>query len=194
MNVICTKPEAATRQLDEAIVLLFADHDPLAIRTLAAAAHGILADLVEDKRPGESWRTKLLEDSGMSKKQTLEVLNSAQNYLKHADRDPEAQLSFDEEENDHVIFLATLECGELGHPLSFGMQAFQIWYLASYPDKLGAETEPVRKSRIAFPELHKLSREERLAAGAEFVEQLRPAYEHKLMPGSSLRRLTSRGC
>lgn len=180
MIVTGTKAEAATRQLDAAITLLFADHDPLAIRTLASAAHGILADLVEHKFPGGSWRSKVIEDSGLSRKEALVVLNSAQNYLKHANRDPEAGLSFDEEENDHVIFVATLECGQLGHPLSFRMQAFQIWYLASYPEKIGAETEPVRKSRTAFPGLKELKREERLAHGAEFVERLRPEYEEKL--------------
>src|SRR5690242_20601667 len=137
MNVTCTKAQAATRQLDEAITLLFADHDPLAVRTLAAAAHGILADLVERKFPGESWRSKIVEGSGLSKKEALAALNSAQNYLKHADRDYDGELSFEEEENDHVIFVATLECGTLGHRLSFAMQAFQIWYLAANPDKIG---------------------------------------------------------
>ncbi len=193
MIVNCTKPEAATRQLDEAITLLFADHDPLAVRTLASAAHGVLADLVEHKFPGESWRSKVIEDSSLSRKEALAILNSAQNYLKHADRDPMACLSFDEEENDHVIFVATLECGQLGHPLSFRMQAFQIWYLAAYPEKIGTETEPVRKSRTAFPDLKGLKRDERLAHGAEFIERLRPEYEEKLS-NRAFQRTTDSGC
>lgn len=67
------------------------------------------------------------------------------------------------------------------------MQAFQIWYLASYPEKIGAETEPVRKSRSAFPNMGSLTRQERLAKGAEFVEHLRPRYEEKLSNRSSKR-------
>lgn len=169
MKVTCTKFEAASRQLDEAIALLFADHDPLAVRTLAAAAHGLLADLVEHKQPDGSWRSHLVESSGLSRKEALAVINSAQNFLKHADRDPNAHLNFDEEENDHIIFIATLECGELSGPLTTAMQAFQIWYLASYPDKIGAETDLVIKSRSAFPGLDKLAREERLAAGLNFL-------------------------
>jgi hypothetical protein len=171
MKVTCTKPQAATRQLDLAITLLFAGFDPLAIRTLAAAAHGILADLVEVKLLGSSWRSKVIEDSGLSKKDTLIVLNCAQNYLKHADQDHDSELSFDEEENDHLIFLATLEYGELEYPLSYNMQVFQLWYLASYPEKIGAETKPVRKSWAAFPDLNKFSRETRLIRGAEFIEK-----------------------
>jgi len=180
MKTTCTKAQAATRQLDEAIVLLFADHDPLAIRTLAAAAHGILADLVDRKLPAGSWRAKIIQGSGLSEKNAIALLNHAQNYLKHANLDPDAELTVDEEENDHLLFLTTLECGELGHPLSFSMQSFQVWYLASYPEKIGFETEPVRKSRFAFPNFDQLTREKRLAAGAEFMEKLRPKYDPRL--------------
>ncbi|VVO95173.1 hypothetical protein PS903_02489 [Pseudomonas fluorescens] len=169
MKVICTKFEAASRQLDEAIALLFADHDPLAVRTLAAAAHGLLADLVEHNQPNGSWRSHLIDTSGLSRKEALEVINSAQNFLKHADRDPDAHLRFEEEENEHIIFIATLECGELGGPLTTAMQAFQIWYLARYPDKIGAESELVIKSRSAFPGLNEQTREGQLAAGLNFL-------------------------
>jgi hypothetical protein len=176
MRTLCSKPQAATRQLDVAITLLFADYDPLAIRTLAAAAHGVLADLVERKLPGGSWRSKIIEGSGLSKSAAIGVLNAAQNFLKHADRDPDAELEIDEEENDHLMFVATLECAELGHPLSVDMQAFQIWYLAAYPNKIGAETEPVVKSRKAFPDFQTLARPERLRRGAEFVGRVKERY------------------
>jgi hypothetical protein len=68
MKVTCTKFQAASRQLDEAIALLFSDRDPLAVRILAAAAHGLLAGLVEHKQPNGSWRSHLIETSGLSKK------------------------------------------------------------------------------------------------------------------------------
>ena len=86
MKVTCTKHQAAIRQIDVAIALLFSDYDPLAIRTLAGAAHGILADLVESQAPGGSWRSKAIEGSGLSKKVALEIINGVQNYLKHDDR------------------------------------------------------------------------------------------------------------
>ena len=173
MKVTCTKHQAAIRQIDVAIALLFSDYDPLAIRTLAGAAHGILADLVESQAPGGSWRSKAIEGSGLSKKVALEIINGVQNYLKHADRDPDSNLSFEEEENDHLIFVATLECGELAHSLSTNMQAFQIWYLASYPEVVGHETDLVRSSQVAFPDLGTLSRETRLMRGAQFIEQVK---------------------
>jgi hypothetical protein len=75
----------------------------------------------------------VVEDSGLPNNEAYSGLNRAQNFLKHADRDSTAELSFDEAENGKLIFLATLEWGDLGHPLSFVMHAFQIWYLASSP-------------------------------------------------------------
>lgn len=170
MKVTCTKCTAAVRQLDVAIGLLLTDGDPLAVRTLAGAAYSILADFAENQNLGSSWRTKIIEDSGLSKRDALEVLNAAQNYLKHADRDPEATLSFDEEENDHLIFVASLECGSLGHTLSYSMQAFQIWYLALYPDKIGHDTQPVQTSKKVFPDLSNKPRQQQLALGHKFLE------------------------
>ncbi|MDH4081301.1 MAG: hypothetical protein OEU68_15960 [Nitrospira sp.] len=172
MKVTCTKPDAATRQLDVAIGLLFTDGDPLAVRTLAGAAYGILADLAEGKNSGASWRTQVIEDSGLSKKDALNILNAAQNYLKHADKDPESPLLFDEEENDHLIFIASIECGGLGHPLSFSMQAFQIWYLAMYPEKIGHDTDPVKTSKKIFPSFSMKERPQQLAHGHQFLEKV----------------------
>ena len=172
MKVTCTKHDAAVRQLDVAVGLLFTDGDPLAVRTLAGAAYGILADLAESQKHGSSWRTKIIEDSGLSKKDALRVLNAAQNYLKHADWNTGSTLSFDEEENDHLIFVASIECGGIGHPLSFSMQAFQIWYLALYPGKVGHDTEPVQKSKNVFPNLSTKTRPQQLALGHEFLERV----------------------
>lgn len=172
MKVTCTKPDAAVRQLDVAIGLLLTNGDPLAVRTLAGAAFGILADLADAQMHNSSWRAKLIQDSGLSDKEALRVLNSAQNYLKHADKDPEASLSFDEEENDHLIFVATIECGGLGNPLSFSMQAYQIWYLGLYPEKIGHDTEPVRTARTAFPDLSAKDRPNQLTLGHQFLERV----------------------
>lgn len=170
MKVTTTKRDAATRQLDVAIAMLFTDGDPLAVRTLAGAAYGILADLAEHQARGASWRAKVIEDSGLSENAARGILNAAQNYLKHADRDPEDILVFEESDNDHLLFVASLECCGINHPLSFSMQAFQIWYLAMYPEKVGRENEPVRKSVATFPGLSTMERPSQLKLGHHFLE------------------------
>lgn len=176
MRVACSKPDAAVRQLDVAIGLLFTDGDPLATRTLAGAAYGIFADLAEHQKQGSSWRTKMFEDSGLSEKEGIRILNAAQNYLKHADWDPHSSLAFEEEENDHLMFIASIECGGIGHPLSYSMQAFQIWYLALYPEKIGHDTQPVATAKQVFPDLSTKERREQLVLGHEFLERV---LEHK---------------
>jgi hypothetical protein len=169
MDVICSKFEAASRQLDVSIGLLLADHDPLAVRTLAAAAFGLYADLVEHLRPNESWRSQIIEGSGLGRKKALDVIHNAQNFLKHADRDPHARLTFNERENEELIFIATLDCSELGGPLTTSMQAFQIWYLALNPDELGSEHDLTLRASSAFQDLHSKDREEQLGAGLTFL-------------------------
>ncbi|MCQ9615401.1 hypothetical protein L1889_00590 [Paenalcaligenes niemegkensis] len=172
--VTCSKEEAAIRQLDEAITMLFANRDPLAIRTLAGAASRVLADLVEKIHPKCSWREMIVKDSGLTKKGAYAVLDRVQNYLKHADEDPGAYLSFDEEENEHIIFIATLECGELEQRLSLSMEVFQLWYVASYPERFGIDTKLVKTSRSLFPSLNTFDRRSRLLKAVEKVDQLRP--------------------
>lgn len=175
MVITTSKSEAATRQLDVAIELLFSHRDPLAARTLAAAAFGVLSDLVEAGRPGDSWREKLIADSGLPRHQALEVLRGASNFLKHADRDPHGSLSFDDEENDHLIFFATIDCGELGVRLSYSLQAFQIWYLACYPELLRGRG-PALKSGAALPGMANLTRPQRLRTGVEFLAEVQLRY------------------
>lgn len=169
MNVTCTKLDAAIRQLDVAIALLFNDSDPLAIRTLSAAAHGIIADIADSRERGASWRSKIIEDSGLSKKEAFRILNEAQNFLKHASSDPEGTLSFPEEENDHLIFIATIESGALDVALSQRMQAFQVWYLAVYPEKIGREKQIVKNAVKLLPSIEKEARRNSLSKGKEFM-------------------------
>lgn len=172
MKVTCTKCEAALRQIDVAIGLLFTDGDPVAIRTLAGAAQGILADLVENKHSGSSWRSKMIEKSGLKKHAAIQIIQGTQNFLKHANRDPDSNLSFEEQESDHVLFIASLDCGELGHPLSFSMQVFQIWYLALYPETIGHDSEQTLTSRKVFPVLGSKPRSEQLSLGHSFLQQV----------------------
>lgn len=104
------------------------------------------------------------------------MIHNAQNFLKHADRDPQAQLSFDECENDELIFLATLECGEMGGPLTMTMQAFQVWYLALNPGTLGADHDFSLKAGTGLQDLPVKAREEQLAAGLDFLNLMLEKY------------------
>ena len=172
MIVKTTKIDAAIRQLDVAIDLLFEDREPLAVRTLGAAAHTLLTDLVEIRKPGESWREKVVSDSSLPRKAVLRVLNEGANFLKHADRDAAGSLSFEETENDELLFLATLECGELGTQLSMRMQVFQIWFIASRPEIFSQEERFAAANKL-FPEMGKIDRRIQLARGKALIRQIK---------------------
>ena len=161
-----TKLDAAADQLVTAVRLLFARQSPLSVRTLIGAASTVLADLVDAKTPGASWRSRLSEDArGLGIEEPYEILNRVSNFLKHANRDPQAVLEFEEEENDDALFFATLECGEVGS-VPHDLQVFQVWYMASYPKKFDPSSELVRVALGAYPDLEKLNRSARLVRGA----------------------------
>ena len=52
------------------------------------------------------------------------------------------------------------------------MQAYQVWYLAAYPEKIGHDTVPVQKAKIAFPDIKGKKRPEQLIQGYMFLEQV----------------------
>ena len=86
-----SKQEAARRQLDCAIRLYFNDDDMSSIVTLSRAAFRLLWDLYP--RIGadgfEKPLSKLIELLGWSR------FNEITNFLKHADKDPDAQMEPD---------------------------------------------------------------------------------------------------
>jgi hypothetical protein len=104
-----------------------------------------------------------------------DILNSTPNFLKHADRDPDGEHVFTEEENDDLIFMAALECGEIS-ATTLQMQVFQIWYMAAYPERFFEDNQPAQDAKALFPTLPSLERDAKIDVGARFLaEQKREA-------------------
>ena len=131
MTLTVTKLEAASRQLDTAIRLFFSGGDVVSVHTLAVAAANIFADIAEHQNAGVSWRTRTRDDSGLSTKELKRILHDEWNFFKHADREPNATLEFNDLVSEDVMFMAVLDCGDL-QPTTCPMQAFQIWYIAAH--------------------------------------------------------------
>lgn len=95
------KTEAARWQIDVAIRLLFSNEDPVAIHTLVAAALRILRDICEKRDDTVTHKIfKAIIRPGMEKK-FWRMMSAPANFLKHANRDPNAILdNIDEEAND----------------------------------------------------------------------------------------------
>jgi hypothetical protein len=100
------KSEAARRQIDTAIRMLFSEEDPLAIHTIAGAAFRILRDLSGKKSDSYMKKiTQLMIKPGMESKFWRQWNNST-NFLKHSDIHPDSILEdFDEEANEGILFI-----------------------------------------------------------------------------------------
>ncbi|MEX0921217.1 MAG: hypothetical protein WD489_10755 [Rhodovibrionaceae bacterium] len=176
------KLDVASRQLDAAIELMFKGGDIVSVHTLGAASARIFADLLQHIEV-ESWRMKIASTFPGSEKQVLERMNEAQNFFKHADRDPNAILEFDEIQNDELLIIATLECAEYlrqretkGRKLSFTSSLFQIWYLAKSPVSLELSKHEmgeqiVEYSSQLFPRLSVMPRFRQLEEGAKSLKR-----------------------
>ncbi len=168
MNIV--KLDAASRLLDTAIRLFFAGDDAVAVHSLAAAAANVFSDLADHRHTGDSWRARLREDSKLSAREVKEILNRAWNFFKHADRDPEGTLQFDEIDSEHLMFVAVLECGDLA-ATTCCMQAFQLWYIAAHPEHF-PKSEPVFSEAMnVFPGFENLSSGMKLRRGRAFLEE-----------------------
>jgi hypothetical protein len=131
-----SKVVAAQCQLDTAIDLWFEDRDGLSIFTLAFASLKVLLNLYPHKNDDgfDATLDKLIGETGWKS------MSSTANFLKHADRDPDAVLA-----NCHpdmgmpVLGLATLLYRRLVGTLSLKMKALDSWIEMTGADELEME-------------------------------------------------------
>ena len=150
-----TKQEAAKRQLKTAIRLFFENADSVSVHSLTAAAHGVLRDLLTHGGKGS-----FIKDNPAlrpnRKKEYLQIINEAQNFFKHADKDPTTTLEFKPQTTEFFIFDACLMYNLLtGRHLGAGM-LFLVWFYIQNP-KLLIPGTPL----------------------SNHLDAMRPNYEHK---------------
>jgi hypothetical protein len=153
------KVDAARRQIDTAISLLFDGGDPVSIHTLTAAGSRILRDLCLKKGTlgFQSIRDFILP--GMERK-FWKLMNRGADFFKHADRDPDEILDdVDEEANDALLFLATGHYADLGYTPTLEMCMLQVCVIIRHPNFL-KDTPETRALHEAFRAVN-LDRENR---------------------------------
>ena len=142
-----TKLAGAERLLKTAISLYFEDGDMLAVHSLAAGAHAVLRTLLVKR----GLRGSNIKDSDVIRSEYFEeyigLMNSTQNFLKHADRDPDGIHDFYPESTGFWIF----DCVDMYHRLTGRTKykvfhIFKIWFLAKHPHYLkeGAYKDQVK--------------------------------------------------
>jgi hypothetical protein len=143
------KLEAARRQLRLALRLFFQEEDPLSTFTLNAAAHGILRDLLHRQGAPEA---SLIKDSDWirpeRKKEYLAIINRSQNFLKHADTDPDTVIEFDPEELPLWLVDSNRMYSMLTNRLLGEGMVFLAWFMVAYPQYIKPGPVPEAVARI----------------------------------------------
>jgi len=135
-----TKRQAATSQLETAIKLFLENRDLISAYTLCCAADGILEGIYTNDRMEilsrqreqlheptnfrfswkEEWEIRI---KSAHQKEAFQLLNQAQNFFKHADKDPRASYEFNgwEQTGIRIFFAITnykLIFGEVTVPMN----------------------------------------------------------------------------
>jgi hypothetical protein len=131
------KLDVARRQIVEAIRLFFERRDPIAIHTLAAAAHQVLVDLAH--RNGKA-RSILKGAKGSVLAEDAEYLRSINfpfNYFKHADRDPDAFVNIGSlgRLSQDLILDCALLLQQLAKRIPAEVKIFWAWYVALHREE-----------------------------------------------------------
>ena len=162
-----TKIQAAQRQIDAAIWMLFRNDDPVAIHTVAMAAFRILRDLAKQRGLEHSVDSMIRPGK---EKEFWRGVNSFANFFKHADKDPDdISGGFFEEANDLVLLIAAKYYDLLGYQQTEEMQALEVWYVTLNPDVLSQDVNSaVQALVLAAGEIRSLPREQHLPGAPKF--------------------------
>jgi hypothetical protein len=130
-----SKLEAARRQLRQAIHLFLSGGDMIAVHTLAAASLQVLVDLgVKSGMESMVKNPKLIRPE--KRKYVADKFSEAQNFFKHADRDPDEILDFFPEATPFYIVDAVVLYEHVSGSSTHACKAFHVWFSLNYPDVL----------------------------------------------------------
>lgn len=132
-----SKLDAAVRQLEVAIKMFFSYGDPVAIHTLAAAAHGVIADL------GEKQNLKgILRDMSIVRAERRDevkvMLRKPQNFFKHSDRDGQEKeiIEFIPSLTEFFLYDTCMLYVQIANENRTILQLYNVWFFLNHPGLL----------------------------------------------------------
>jgi hypothetical protein len=160
--------DALVRQLDTAIWLWFAQHDPVSVHLIIMPAYQVLADLGKKEGKGpvvREWIGKLR-------------FTTAYDWLRHASSDPGDYVDFPPRINEQIMWDATISFEKLFGGRTAYMMTFQayfvLWLCPEVPQfREGADVFMPKK--VTVEQASSLSRIDFFAKFAElFAAEIRP--------------------
>ena len=129
------KLDAGISQLKEAIYLFFECRDPITLHTVAGAASNLLFNLGEHEKVDSPVRGNPYVRADQ-RRLWITKINDAQNFFKHADRDPDAVFEFDPWVTEILIFEGCFLVEVLTGEMFPEAKLFTIWFSVKYPELL----------------------------------------------------------
>jgi len=172
LSFTVNKLQAAHRQLNAAIWLLFSEHDPLGVLALAGNASAVFSDLVALRLPQDSWDRHAQQTNELTEQQYFTILRRGQNFLKHARRDADAIMTWPMPDTEAILLVAVLNGGQLDGN-SYWQQAFRSWYFAKHQRDLGDDKDFVRDAAAVFPGITAMTPVQQRAFGLEMLHEAR---------------------
>jgi len=135
-SFVVDKLSAARRQLEAAILLYFHDGDQIAIHTLTCAAYQVIMDINRQREGLPMFiKERLLEAVRPDKiAEVKKKFNEAQNFLKHADSDPDATVKIVPRYTEYLIWDASLAYERLAGEQLLLSKVFLAWFVTINPD------------------------------------------------------------
>ena len=174
--LLVTKLDAARRQLEVAVQLWFFDRDAISVRTLAAAAYQIMADLSQHRGLEPMFATreglKRVIKPGMEH-EVFQKFAQAENFFKHADRDPDDTFEFRPQSNEYILWESCTRYRELSGDMIPNLEVMCWWFLLKHSELYTFPADKMADLRAAkvtlFPD-------GKLRFYQDFIE-----YSHKLL-------------
>ncbi len=142
-----TKLQVAQNQLITAIDLYFSDSDPISIHTLICASLRIFRDIATNMGD-EDPLLKIIRPE--KKKEWIKLMNTPQNFFKHADNDsdPNCSIEFNEDINGYFI-LDVCNLYQLQTKKSLPeIDLFLLWFFSKNPKLI---SDPIIRNNYNNP-------------------------------------------
>jgi len=157
--------------------MFFAGEDALAIHTISHAAFRILLDLSRQSGSIVLAQLEELIRPG-AHKEFWAATSRVANYLKHADRDADQDLTtFNEPLNEFLLLLACLLYESLDHSGYAELKTHMVWMMGCYPDLVVDRPSDVRSmiQKLADNGFDRLGRAEKIWYGDQLIRITREA-------------------
>lgn len=116
--------------------MFFGEEDPLSIHTVACAGLDLVNNLAE-RQSKKTFISSMLDAVVENRrKQMLDFFRRPQNFLKHADKDPDDVLEYHPEVVEYYILFACNSYLELTGETTPEIRGFMIWFSLVHPDIL----------------------------------------------------------